>query len=219
MRLIKEDLVEWASLLEQEIKNDSSEWFCPKGKDNLHIFDNAHMKFMNRNLNYTDLSNMVSIACAEKQEWHPGLKKTIEFCKFVRSFEEKDGIPFGRMVIWKVLPHKAILAHNDAYEYHDMIMRYIFFVSKHPDELIDVVINQRKVRSSQGVLFEFNPRREQHKFVNNTNEDLLFLAWDVWDENQLNKASCTTDIEFTIKNPKRYTELGMDTEGKYISEH
>ena len=215
MRFIRDDLIEWAEITAEEIDADQTAWWHPPHE----IFVQTRMKFMNKNLNYTYLGNMVAIAMLENPEWHPGLQKTIDFCHMIREDQEKYDAPFGRMVIWKVLANKALLPHRDAFSYHHMITRYIFFATKHPEGSIIVKVNHKQVPSNQGVLWEFNPGRELHTFINNSDKDLLVLAFDVWDEDKLFKAASKFNLKKAVNDPRRYTEFGNETYGKYITQH
>jgi hypothetical protein len=217
--IVKENLLEWADKIKEEIDNDTSSYFHPVSKKH-KIFEQAYMKFVNRNLNYFDYRNMIANALREEPEFHLGLKKTLEFCNYVKKITGKEDAPFGRMCVWSVPPNHTILPHTDNFTYHTLIDRYIFFVSKHPTDSIIVNINEVRVKSDTGVLFEFSPAFDKHEFVNKSSDRLYFLGFDIWKKDRLAKFSKNMDLDKILENPNRYNFFGgSGTNCKYMSEH
>lgn len=217
--VIEENLLEWASVIEQEIYSDASSYFHPVSNEH-QIFEQAYMKFVNRNLNYFNYKNMVANALREKPEFHSGLKKTLEFCNHVKKITNSEDAPFGRMCVWNVPRNHTILAHVDNYMYHTMIDRYIFFISNHSADSVIVNINNKRVKSDTGVLFKFSPAFDKHEFINNSIDNLYFLGFDIWKKNMLLECSQTINIDKILENPDRYNSFGgPNTDCKYISEH
>ena len=57
MRLINATLQADADIIKEEILNSASDWFWPVDKKH-KVFEQAHMKFLNRNLNYFSFSEV-----------------------------------------------------------------------------------------------------------------------------------------------------------------
>jgi hypothetical protein len=216
---IRDDLQEWANRIFVEVTNDNSEYYWPVSA-HYNVFEQVFMKFLNRNLNHFDYKNMVVNALKEEPEWHPGLATTIKFCNFVRETEGKSNSPFGRMCVWKVPPGRAIMPHVDNFVYHGLIERYIFFISSHPENTIQVNVNKKSVRIEKGLLWQFAPAYDRHEFVNNSAEDFYFLGFDVWKPDALQNISKKIDLNEVLENPLRYSGFGgLGTNFKYISQH
>jgi hypothetical protein len=163
---------------------------------------------------------MIANALREEPEFHPGLKKTLEFCNYVKKITGEEDTPFGRMCVWSVPPNHTILPHIDNFTYHTMIDRYIFFISKHDIDSIIVNINGARVKSDTGVLFRFSPAYDKHEFVNNSPDRLYFLGFDIWKKDKLAEYSKYMDLDKILENPNRYKSFGgQNTNCKYISEH
>lgn len=207
------DLKQQACILYNEITQDNKEWFSPIA--NHGIFNQAYMKFINRNLNYFDFGNMVA-QTTEPTEYNPGLIKTLEFCQSLRKEFLENG-PFGRMCVWKIPSGMNILPHLDNFEYHKHITRYIFSISEHSD-LVKVLISGKYISIEQGTLFKFYPGVQLHSFHNQSTTDWYFLGFDFWRPNLLELAYKRTDIGSVISNAERYATFGCGVE-KYQSEH
>lgn len=216
---IRDDLQEWADIIFKEVISDQSEYYWPVSK-HYKDFEQVYMKFLNRNLNHFDHKNMIVNALREEPEWHSGLSKTIDFCKFIRATEGKEGTPFGRMCIWKVPPNCAILLHIDNFVYHSLIERYILFISSHPENSVQVNVNKQSVKVSKGILWQFAPSYDRHEFINNSSEDFYFLGFDVWNMEKLMNMSKKFDLDQILNNAERYSAYGgLGTSFKYISKH
>lgn len=219
MLFLDDSLQNWADIVYQEIIADDTEYFWPKASDH-YIFEQAYMKFVNRNLNYFDFKNMIVTALLEKQEFHPNFVRTLEFCEFVREKFNNKELPFGRMCIWNIPPKKRLLPHVDNFVYHSLITRYIFLVSDHKEEEITIRINNEKVLYQKGKLFLFYPAVELHEFINDSDIPFYFLGFDVWDKEKLNRMSKNVDLQQVLQNPSRYNSFGgPKTNCKYISKH
>lgn len=217
--LISSDLKEWSHIIYNEIINDGSDYFWPKSNEH-KIFEQAYMKFVNRNLNYFDHKNMLAHAVLEEQEYNKNLPKTLEFCNFVKDLVNKNNSPFGRMCVWNIPPKHQILAHIDNFIYHSMITRYIFIVSDHPKDSIIIKINDNFVNSNKGVLFQFYPAFDKHEFINNSDSNFYFLGFDIWNYKKLQVLAKNFDLKSVVDNPKRYSSFGgLKTNCKYISKH
>ena len=74
---------EWATQLQQEIVNDTSDWFHPRGRvtdgEGIGDFDYGRMRFVNRNLNYFYFDNMLSHAVKNQFDFNPKYPKFLEF--------------------------------------------------------------------------------------------------------------------------------------------
>ena len=216
---IRKDLQEWSNILFDEINNDPSDYFWPKSNHH-KIFDQAYMKFVNRNLNYFNYENMIITALYEQPEWHPGLPKTLEFCNFVKTITGQDDMPFGRMCVWKIPPKLCIMPHVDNFIYHSMITRYIFIVSKHNPEHLKIIIANEKKDTEQGVLFSFFPAIQRHEFNNYSDNDFYFLGFDIYKKDILHKFANYEKLELLQNDPNRLTQMGAaGTTCKYISLH
>ena len=202
-----------AKVVHEEILNDVSDWFSPTAGHK--IFDQAYMKFINRNLNYFDFGNMVT-QTTEPPEYNPSLVKTLEFCLRVKDNFQEEG-PFGRMCVWKIPPKMKIMQHVDNFEYHRHITRYIFSVSEHSD-LAEIVISGKRIDVEQGSIFKFYPAVQRHRFYNMSDVDWYFLGFDFWKTDLLKLAYDRIDSASIISNPARLSGFGCDQE-KYQSFH
>ena len=219
MKYLTENLNDWSEIILDEIKSDSSPYFWPKSNKHT-IFERAYMKFVNRNLNYFDLGNMMVNALLDDFECNVNFQKTLDFCKFVRKNFDDEFSPFGRMCIWYIPPKSGIKKHIDHFAYHTMITRYIFFVSNHNSQEIDIKINGDPISYCQGKLFNFFPAREYHEFINNSDSDFYFLGFDVWKKNLLDAVSKRFDLQAIKLNPLRYNSFGGElSPSKYMSIH
>lgn len=219
IKYIRSNLQDWAVKIFEELESQPDDWFHPVSNKHA-IFEQALMKFMNRNLNYFDHESMVATAVVEGDEWNPNLPVTVEFAKFVRTLTGKDDVPFGRMCAWKVPPGHTILPHRDDFTYHSMIVRHIFFVSKHPPGSIVVNINRRSALVDQGVLWTFDPAKDLHEFRNTTSDNFYFLGFDIYKPEILEEWKNKIDLDAVINNPVRLSGFGgPDTRFKYISRH
>ena len=143
----------------------------------------------------------------------------MEFCNKVRTLTGDEG-PFGRMCVWKLQPNKQLLPHVDAFKYHFSIIRNIFIISENPNNLLQVIIDEKPIPVDKGMLFQFDPAREWHSFINDSNEVFYFLGFDFWLKDHIDNFQKTIDIDAVIRNPARLAKFGgRDTESKYISKH
>jgi hypothetical protein len=221
MRMISNDgsLSDWAKKIEAEILAYSGEWFWPRDA-NHQIFEQAKMIFMNRNLNYFHVGNMVAAVC-EGDEYNPNLAMTRKFCGYSRTLTGDTG-PYGRMCTWNLQADKALLPHVDAYKYHFNIIRNIFIVSDHNSNDITININDHDVEFKQGTLFQFSPATERHAFVNTSNVPFYFLGYDFWIPEKLqNLMKDTESIANLMSDHDRLTKIERPklTNCKYISVH
>jgi hypothetical protein len=219
MKMITDGLVEWTPIIKKEIENDSyNDYFWPVTKKH-KIFEQAYMKFLNRNLNYFHFPNMVVHAAIEGNEFNKAFPKTIEFCEHVRALTNNTG-PFGRMCIWYIPPGRKLLPHTDNFEYHRNMVRNIFVISENHDRLLKINIGNIPVKFNSGTLFQFHPDRELHEFINDTNENFYFLGFDYWIPELLDDAVKNSDISGVLNDTSRLEGFGgPGTTYKYISKH
>lgn len=228
MKELRSDLIDWAQALDQEIPRNISKWWVPTNDKN-HIFDTNSMMFVNGNLNYYQMENMVASALYEQYDWNPDLPTTKAFCDFIKSEYHTPDHKFGRMVLWRVSAGCAILPHNDSQLYHKMVDRYILFITKHPSGWVEMRIDefatgeetqhhqlQYNINTDQGCLMRFNPSRERHSFINNTEDDWIIIAFDVWNPGLLKMCDRLYDANIALRQPNRFTEYGTKAQYKYI---
>jgi len=218
MRMITNNEIGWANKIEQEILSDSAnDWWCPKAAEH-KVFEQAYMKFVNRNLNAFKIEFM--IAALQEPSYNKNLTETLNFCNYARLLT-KDAGPFGRMCVWKLPPKKELLRHLDPFRYHKHIVRNIFIVSKHSSNNCSISINDKPVDFNQGTLFQFFPATEVHSFANNSDTDFYFLGFDYWITEYLNKALIETKdaVSDLIRNQHTngLNEIGINS--KFISLH
>jgi hypothetical protein len=221
MRIISNDgsLAEWAQRVEAEILAYPDEWFWPKD-DKHKIFEEANMIFVNRNLNYFHLDNMVTAVC-EGDEFNPNLVTTRKFCGYSRTLTGNRG-PYGRMCVWNLQSNKELLPHVDAYAYHFRIVRNIFVVSKRTNDKVSININNQEVEFDQGTLFQFSPATEMHAFKNTSDEPFYFLGYDFWIIDKFSTAlNSTSNILELMNDIDRLTtyDYPKTKKNKYISKH
>lgn len=221
MQIITTGLQEWAKIIETEISNnDSVEWFWPKSNEH-QIFEQAYMKFVNRNLNYFYFESMIA-QVKEGNEFNPDLPKILEFCRSTRSLAPKyKDSPFGRMCVWKLPPGMQILPHRDNYRYHRFVMRNIFVISDTDVcKDVDIAIENQKVNVERGLLFQFQPATELHAFHNKSDKPFYFLGFDFWENPLLEALSAIIDYDKIVNDPIRLSGFGgPKTKFKYISTH
>jgi hypothetical protein len=213
------ELVDWADAIQQEIDSDpEGSWYWP-GDPTHNIFDQAWMRFVNRNLNYFCFPNMVTLAANREQQFNPKLKVALEFCNYARKFNNNLG-PYGRMCVWRLPPGKQLLAHVDNFEYHAHIIRNIFVISDNNQELFKININSREIECPKGTFFQFSPYSELHEFLNNTEHDFYFLGFDYWDLNKLSDAVARIGVNNLIIHKSQRQGFGAsNTKKLYMSEH
>ena len=216
MKYITQSLDSVADVIREEIDSEKSEYFWPKAKDH-KVFEQAYMKFLNRNLNYFDFPNMLA-QTEEDPEFNSSFPKTLAFCNFVRTLTGDKG-PFGRMCVWNLPQNKQLLPHVDNFEYHRCIVRNIFIISDNSSNQLEVIINNEPVRIKKGTLFQFSPAYERHAFVNNTAQPFYFLGFDFWNGAMLERAKAGVDLAAVRSNPERAKFGGPGTKAKYISKH
>ena len=168
MKLISNTLKLNADIIEHEILSDTTTWINPnETKLGFPQASDVNLKFINGNLNFMNLPNMVVSAIAETQKYHPGLVKTLDFCNYVRALTN-DIAPFGRMVVWCITPNSEIIPHMDKFPYHMMVIRNIFVISDNIDNQLQININNQPVPINKGTLFQFSPSEEIHSFINSS---------------------------------------------------
>lgn len=221
MKIITHDLKDWAKTIQQEIEDDvDGEWFWPKAREH-QIFEQAYMRFVNRNLNYFNFANMIA-QVKEGNEFNPKLEKTLAFCRHVRTLSDSEhhNSPFGRMCVWNLPPGKQLLAHKDNYAYHRFITRNIFVISDVNSEKNVIRINGELVPIERGTLFQFFPATELHEFINISDSPFYFLGFDFWDLSRLQALFTLIDFEKIRNDPIRLSGFGGEgTPYKYISKH
>lgn len=218
MKLISTILQEEADIIKEEIFKDQNEWFWPVDKKH-EIFEQARMKFINRNLNYFNFPSMVA-QTIEGNDFNPNLPKTLEFCDGVTRELTNETGPFGRMCVWKMSPGKQILPHKDAYQYHFCIRRNIFVISDNKEDKLKININSEPVLFDKGTLFQFSPATELHEFINNSDDDFYFLGFDFWMPAQLVFEQERLNFNKVINDPNRLAGFGgPNTLYKFISKH
>lgn len=223
MRIISNDdsLVPWAKKIESEILSYSDDWYWPFN-DKHQIFEQAKMIFVNKNLNYFHLDNMIAALC-EGDEYNESLRITRNFCGYSRTLTG-DTTPFGRMCVWHLPPGKELLPHFDLLEYHFNIIRNIFIVSDHSSDEDSINIDGQEVEFSQGTLFQFSPATEQHSFKNSSTRPFYFLGYDFWLPDKLSEHLSKFDnLESLFDDHNRHTQYGTPksktNKQKYISNH
>ena len=190
--------LEWAKTLKEEIDNDNSDWWHPKGPigwdpQGTGDFNYGRMKFINKNINYFYFDSIISMALKNDYEYNPTYPKFLEFCNTMRLVLNELG-PFGRMCIWKMIPQGYLLPHIDDWDYHRQIRRYIFCISEHSAGEATIKINNTPIEVQQGLLFQFNPATELHEFINHTDTNWYFLGFDFWDIDKLQRLSIERNI-------------------------
>jgi hypothetical protein len=186
-------------------------------------FEQAYMKFLNGNLNYYHFPNMV-LHSQEQDGWNSAFPDTIEFCNKVRTVTGNRG-PFGRMCVWDLPPGKRLLPHVDNFEYHRHIVRNIFVVSPNNNGF-KIAIDGVEAPTSQGSFFQFQPHKQTHEFVNDSDEHFYFLGFDFWIMDRLTEALTKVDVEEVRNDSDRLKLVGdalvygsINTRCKYQSNH
>jgi hypothetical protein len=221
MRIISNDgsLKNWAKKIESEILSYSKEWFWPVD-DKHKIFEQAKMIFINRNLNYFHLDNMITAVC-EGDEYNSELNVARKFCGYSRTLTGDTG-PFGRMCVWNLQASKELLPHVDAFDYHFNIVRNIFIISGRSNDKVQININGQDIKFDQGTMFQFSPATERHAFKNTSDDPFYFLGYDFWIPAKLAEhMKRITSVESLINDHDRLTLYGRPKENnfKYISKH
>lgn len=223
MKELATNLVKWSNIIYEEIQADEGKnsWFWPKS-DEHEIFEQAYMKFVNRNLNYFNFPSIIA-QVREGNEFNPALKKTLQFCRYVRTLDPSySNCPFGRMCVWQLPPGKKLLPHRDNYLYHRFITRNIFIVSDNVDSAMEIRIENESAPTSQGSLWSFHPDLELHEFDNTKGErPFYFLGFDFWDVRRLVALQTLIDHETLANDNERLCTYGggIGKKSKYISEH
>ncbi len=190
-----------ASQVLKEILQDEGkgEWWLPKS--NMHtIFEQARMKFVNGNLNYLDLRNMVVHAQDKDPYWNPTFALTREICSGLKWDLQERG-PLGRMCLWCVPPKACIEPHTDNYDYHRMVSRWILFLTHSPEDT--TVTFDKEVQPSQvGNVIRLQPFYQRHSFENHSETPWYFFAFDTWDPHKLRTLIRSDDAAYA-KDPKR----------------
>lgn len=221
MKFIADNLQDWADRVQTEIAADEgvNDWFWPKSNKH-EIFEQAWMKFVNRNLNYFAFESIIATV-KEGPQFNPALPETLSFCRYVRSLVPVHArSPFGRMCVWNLPPGKQLLPHRDNYLYHRFITRNIFIVSDNTDNSMIIKIENKEAPAQKGSLWQFHPDVELHTFHNTGNKPFYFLGFDFWDERKLAALQYLIDHEKLANDPVRMNTFGGDGKtSKYISEH
>lgn len=237
MRIITEGakwLSEQAQLIHSEITADIGvhDYWHPKINEERwpadvpkhHVFEQAYMKFLNGNLNYYHFPNMV-LHSQEQDGWNESFPLAINFCKNVRRITGNKG-PLGRMCVWDLPPGRKLLPHVDDFEYHRHIVRNIFIVSPNLESKVRINISGKPAPTTQGSFFQFQPHKQMHEFINESDEHFYFLGFDYWIMDQLNAALSRINLEDVKKDPERLQRTGetfvygsMNTKCKYQSNH
>ena len=189
----------FANVVMSEIHKDKfTNWYHPRGKVGGGAgpgdFDHGRMKFLNRNLNYFYIENMISLALKDNYDYNPNYKNTLGICNELRNDLDEHG-PFGRMCVWKLPPKGFLLEHVDNWEYHRQITRYILCVGTQEKSDVMIKINKTPIDVVQGLLFQFHPSTELHEFVNYTDKEWYFLGFDYWNLEKLSKISKEKNID------------------------
>lgn len=197
----------------KEIAADEADprgWWHPKSlPSNDHkIFDRALMKFLNGNLNYSDLKNVVIHANDPDPYWNAAYPNTIQLCRDFKALLNEPG-PFGRMCLWKIVPGHDIALHTDNFRYHGHITRWVYFLNLN-DSVTEVTFAGERIRSSAGYLVELQPKLEAHFFKNNSDQDWYFLVFDTWDVEALKALTPEDGYKDYQKDPRRLV---------YVSHH
>lgn len=190
-----------ASQVLKEILQDEgkSEWWLPKS-DMHTIFEQARMKFVNGNLNYFDLRNMVVHAQDKSPYWNPAFARTREVCSGLKHSLQEYG-PVGRMCVWCVPPRSRIEPHTDNYDYHRMVSRWILFLT-HSSADTQVFFDKEVQPSETGNVVRLQPFYQRHSFENHSDKPWYFFAFDTWDPQKLKKLIRDDDLAY-VKDPKR----------------
>jgi hypothetical protein len=213
------ELVEWADQIKEEILADEDNgWYWPNNSDK-KIFDQAYMKFVNRNLNYYYFPNMLYLAYNREHQFNPSFKVTLDFCNYAREFNNNLG-PFGRMCIWKLPPKTQLLPHRDDFKYHNHIARNIFVISDNTENLFRVNIKEEPVPCVKGTFFQFHPYTDIHEFINESEESMYFLGFDYWYLDKLSAAAKDLQVgSIDILPYQRKGQGGRKTKKLYLSPH
>lgn len=220
MKMITEGLYNDADLILKEIEADIDvhDYYWPVSQ--VHsIFEQAYMKFLNRNLNHFNFENMITHALVDGNTFNPAFPNTIDFCDRVRNITGDTG-PFGRMCIWNLPPGKRLLPHVDNFDYHRSIIRNIFIVSENINNTLEIRIRNINVEFDKGTLFQFFPGSQRHTFINNSDKTFYFLGFDFWNETILEEAASKLDLEAIAANPDRYKPYSKyNLDAKHLSNH
>lgn len=200
MKIITNNELPWAKTILSEITSDSEQWWCPIN-DKHQIFEQSFLKFVNRNLNYYNISNML-LSLIEGYQYNKSLTKTLDFCNYSRNLTNDQG-PFGRMCVWNIPPGAELLSHRDKFKYHYMIVRNIFIVSDHDNNNSHISIQNKTINYNQGTLFQFQPAIEEHAFKNNSDKPWYFLGFDFWNTEMLFHAIKSYDLSKMYNNSIR----------------
>jgi hypothetical protein len=221
MKFIADNLQDWADRIQAEINRDEGkhDWFWPKSNKH-EIFEQAWMKFVNRNLNYFAFESIIATV-KEGHQFNQALPETLAFCRHVRTLSPAHAkSPFGRMCVWQLPPGKKLLPHRDDYLYHRFITRNIFIISDNTDKAMTIQIENKDASAEKGSLWQFHPDVELHTFNNQGDKPFYFLGFDFWDERKLTALQSLIDHEKLATDPIRMNTFGGDGKtSKYISAH
>lgn len=187
MKIISNELIDWANCIEQEINNDKSDWLIPKSdtvKKYLFETGKLQVKSINGNLNYKHVPTMIIESVINDPICLPGFTKTTEFPNYARTLTNDIG-PIGLMRIWGLPAGGELLPHKDKFEYHSMVNRNIIIISDNIDKQQTVIINEQYVPTQKGTLFQFDAFNEMHTFNNKSDQPFIFFMFDFWDNDKL----------------------------------
>lgn len=210
-----------AKEINQEIIDDvNGTWYGPKGLpgggDNPGHFDEGNMRFVNRNLNYFYIENMIIHALQNNYDYNPHYPKLLKFCNDMRETTGQPG-PFGRMCIWRLRANCSILPHYDRWEYHHQITRFIFCVSDHGPNDATINIDGKEIPVEQGLYFNFFPALEKHSFSNKTDRDFYFIGYDYWKQENLKNLAINKSLTKDSTIPYESGYGGLKKITKYMS--
>lgn len=97
MKLISTDLQDWADRIQAEINADEgvNDWFWPKSRSH-EIFEEAWMKFVNRNLNYFSFPSIIA-SVREGNQFNPALPETFKFLSLCKNTKPRA----CKITIWQ----------------------------------------------------------------------------------------------------------------------
>lgn len=208
----------WADMLHSEILDDEDNpWYL--AEDRFAGDNQLRLKFVNRNLNYYYLPNMVSVAPYKQQQFNPNLVVTLKFCNAAKSIFNTKG-PFGRMIVHRLPAGKLLLIENTDIEYYQYVITSLFVINS--SDQFDIHNYTSVIPSTKGSFFQFQPFSDRLKITNNSNGDMYFLTFDNWFPEGIKTAAQGMDpMEWLAKNPERRSQALTPKFSKmlYISKH
>jgi hypothetical protein len=221
MDLEGKSMAKWADMIENETLDDDDNLWYPTESLTKDPSTQLQLKFLNRNINYRYMPNMVSLAANREQKYNPYFPVAVKFCQRVKTVNQLTG-PFGQMIIWRLPPGKVIPAHKNQFEYHKNVIRSMFILTPNTTGLFRTTINGSNINCNRGELFQFDPFNDIQYFENGTSENFHFLTFDNWYKTKLNDAIDNMDPrEWLGQNPERrgYALKPEFSQMLYISAH